>query len=125
MEAMPHLASSSTRSPPNTFPRSSMSSTPPSAKLKDICLEDENLTTTPTSGKLKDIVLDNDSADDPSCSNSSPNDDDATESSTQKHGCGNGRLMNICFGAQGLTVEDSVSGQQTSKMFKQQCLRVS
>ncbi|TVU29379.1 hypothetical protein EJB05_20943 [Eragrostis curvula] len=126
MEAMPQLASSARpRSPTSTIPRSSMSSTPtPLAKLKDICLDDEISMVTPTSGKLKDIVLDSDTT---SCSNSSMEEIGmgAAENSTRKLGCGNGRLINICFGAQGLTVEDSVSGQQTSKMFKQQCLRVS
>lgn len=127
MEAMPQLASSSaaTRSPPNTLPRSSMSSTPPSTKLKDICFDDEAPI---MSGKLKDIVLDgNDgSVDDPSCSNSSFTGDDGVAGAARRnHGCGNGRLINICFGAQGLAVEDSASGQPTSKMFKQQCLRVS
>ncbi|PNT68977.1 hypothetical protein BRADI_3g47950v3 [Brachypodium distachyon] len=127
MEAMPQLASSSSanRSPPNTLPRSSMSSTPPSTKLKDICFDDEAPI---MSGKLKDIVLDgNDgSVDDPSCSNSSFTGDDGVAGAARRnHGCGNGRLINICFGAQGLAVEDSASGQPTSKMFKQQCLRVS
>lgn len=133
MEAMPQLAPSTarSRSPTDTVPRSSMSSTPPPplAKLKDICLDDEISMVTPPVGKLKDIVLDSDDAmEDPSCSNSSMDDGcgtGAAESAARKHGCGNGRLINICFGAQGLTVEDSVSGQQTSKMFKQQCLRVS
>ncbi|XP_062222851.1 uncharacterized protein LOC133921826 [Phragmites australis] len=128
MEAMPQLAPSvQSRSPTSTVPRSSMSSTPPPlAKLKDICLEDEIYMVTPPSGKLKDIVLDSDATEDPSCSNSSMDDcGGAAENATRRHGCGNGRLINICFGAQGLTVEDSVSGQQTSKMFKQQCLRVS
>uniref|UniRef100_A0ACD5ZGC9 Uncharacterized protein n=1 Tax=Avena sativa TaxID=4498 RepID=A0ACD5ZGC9_AVESA len=132
MEAMPHLASSSTstRSPPSTLPRSSMSSAaPPSTKLKDICFEEEDESTmmTPPYGKLKGIILDSSSgADDPSCSNSSSLADDAISVAARKnHGCGNGRLINICFGAQGLTVEDSVSGQHTSKMFKQQSLGVS
>ncbi|KAL6899357.1 hypothetical protein ACP4OV_006015 [Aristida adscensionis] len=132
MEAMPQLAQPArSRSPADTFPRSSMSSTlPPSAKLKDICLEDEISMVTPARGKLKDIVLDSDTAEDPSCSNSSMIEDDdggagSVENAARRHGCGNGRLINICFGAQGLTVEDSVSGQPTSKMFKQQCLRVS
>jgi len=132
MEAMPHLASSSTstRSPPSTLPRSSMSSAaPPSTKLKDICFEeeDESAGMTPPYGKLKGIILDSSSgADDPSCSNSSSLADDAISVAARKnHGCGNGRLINICFGAQGLTVEDSVSGQHTSKMFKQQSLGVS
>uniref|UniRef100_A0A0E0K215 Uncharacterized protein n=1 Tax=Oryza punctata TaxID=4537 RepID=A0A0E0K215_ORYPU len=132
MEAMPHLASSS---PASAFPRSS-TPPPPSGKMKGVCLEldDENSMTTPTAqapvfGKLKDIVLNNDDDDDamgePSSSGSSVNDDASTEMPARRHGCGNGRLINICFGAQGLTVEDSASGQQTSKMFKQQCLRVS
>ncbi|WVZ74728.1 hypothetical protein U9M48_022879 [Paspalum notatum var. saurae] len=132
MEAMPHLAPSSphSRSPTDTLPRSSMSSTPPPlAKLKDICLDDEISIVTPPVGKLKDIVLDGDETpEDPSCSNSSMDDGcgaSTAESAARRHGCGNGRLINICFGAQGLTVEDSASGQQTSKMFKQQCLRVS
>jgi hypothetical protein len=131
MEAMPHLAPSSmsTRSPPSTLPRSSMSSAPPSTKLKDICFEeeDEASMTTPPYGKLKDIILDNSSngMDDPSCSNSSFADDAISVAARKNHGCGNGRLINICFGAQGLTVEDSVSGHQTSKMFKQQGLGVS
>jgi hypothetical protein len=119
MEAMPQLA-------PSAQSRSSMSSTPqPLAKLKDICLDDEISMVKPTSGKLKDIVLDNDTADDPSCSNSSMEEigSEMPENSTRKHGCGNARLINICFGAQGLTV-DSVSGHQTSKMFKQQGFRV-
>ncbi|KAL5211254.1 hypothetical protein ABZP36_022101 [Zizania latifolia] len=126
MESMPHLAPSATRSPAaaTAFLVSSMSSTPPSAnKMKGVCLEDERSMTTPVFGRLKDIVLDND--DEPSCSSSSMNDDGATtEMPVQKHGCGKGRLINICFGAQGLTV-DSAGGQQTSKMFKQQCIRVS
>ncbi|KAL6634690.1 hypothetical protein ACP70R_027361 [Stipagrostis hirtigluma subsp. patula] len=130
MEAMPQLAPSArSQSPTDTYPRSSMSSTlPPSAKLKDICLDDEIAMVTPPRGKLKDIVLDSEAAEDPSCSNSSMYDDGgagSAENVARRHGCGNGRLINICFGAQGLTVEDSVSGQQTSKMFKQQCLRVS
>ncbi|VAI46683.1 unnamed protein product [Triticum turgidum subsp. durum] len=130
MEAMPHLAapSASTQSPPSTLPRSSMSSAPTSTKLKDICFEEEESTTvTPPFGKLKDIILDNDDgADDPSCSNSSFADEGVVGVAARRnHGCGNGRLINICFGAQGLTVEDSASGQPTSKMFKQQCLRVS
>ncbi|KAK3154559.1 hypothetical protein QOZ80_2BG0192120 [Eleusine coracana subsp. coracana] len=129
MEAMPQLAPSArSRSPTSTLPRSSMSSTPqPLAKLKDICLDDEISMVTPTSGKLKDIVLDNDTTEDPSCSNSSMEEigTEMLENSTRKHGCGNGRLINICFGAQGLTVEDSVSGQQTRKMFKEHGLRVS
>ncbi|KAJ1279843.1 hypothetical protein BS78_04G186800 [Paspalum vaginatum] len=132
MEAMPQLAPSSARprSPTDTLPRSSMSSTPQSlAKLKDVCLDDEISVVTPPVGKLKDIILDGDETpEDPSCSNSSMDDGcgaGAAESAARRHGCGNGRLINICFGAQGLTVEDSVSGQQTSKMFKQQCLRVS
>nr|XP_040248456.2 ankyrin-3-like [Aegilops tauschii subsp. strangulata]XP_045085855.1 ankyrin-3-like [Aegilops tauschii subsp. strangulata] len=129
MEAMPHLAASSpkTRSPPSTLPRSSMSSAPTSTKLKDICFEEEESTmVTPPFGKLKDIILDNDEgADDPSCSNSSLADEGVGVAARRNHGCGNGWLINICFGAQGLTVEDSASGQQTSKMFKQQCLRVS
>ncbi|CAM0945361.1 unnamed protein product [Alopecurus aequalis] len=129
MEAMPHLASSSTstRSPPNTLPRSSMSSAPASTKLKDICFEeDDSLMMTPPYGKLKDIILDNNNGtDDPSYSNSSFAEEGISVAARKNHGCGNGRLINICFGAQGLTVEDSVSGQQTSKMFKQECLRVS
>jgi hypothetical protein len=132
MEAMPQLAPSTARSgsPTDTLLRTSISSTPqPLAKLKDICLDDEISMVTPPIGKLKDIVLDSDDAtEDPSCSNSSMDDGcgtGAAESAARKHGCGNGRLINICFGAQGLTVEDSASGQQTSKMFKQQCLRVS
>jgi hypothetical protein len=130
IEAMPHLASSSTstRSPPSTLPRSSMSSAaPPSTKLKDICFEeDESSMMTPPYGKLKDVILDNSNrTDDPSCSNSSYADDGISVAARKNHGCGNGRLINICFGAQGLTVEDSVSGQQTSKMFKQQGLGVS
>ncbi|KAL5208485.1 hypothetical protein ABZP36_032920 [Zizania latifolia] len=130
MESMPHLAPSATRTPATatTFPSTPSSSMPPSAaKLKGVCVGDESSMTTPVFGKLKDIVLDNDdSMDEPSSSSSSMNDDGATtEMPTRKHGCGNGRLINICFGAQGLTVEDSASGQQTSKMFKQQCLRVS
>ncbi|KAK1617969.1 hypothetical protein QYE76_023486 [Lolium multiflorum] len=130
IEAMPHLASSSTstRSPPSTLPRSSMSSAaPPSTKLKDICFEeDESSMMTPPYGKLKDIILENSNGtDDPSCSNSSFADDGISVAARKNHGCGNGRLINICFGAQGLTVEDSVSGQQTSKMFKQQGLGVS
>lgn len=133
MEAMPQLAPSSVQScsltPTDTLPRSSMSSTPPVAKLKGICLDDEISLVTPTVGKLKDIVMDSDDTpEDPSCSNSSIDDGcgaGEAESVARRHGCGNGRLINICFGAQGLTVEDSVSGQQTSKMFKQQCLRVS
>ncbi|XP_062219549.1 uncharacterized protein LOC133919232 [Phragmites australis] len=131
MEAMPQLAPSGrSRSPTSTLPRSSMSFTPPPlAKLKGICLDDEISMATPPSGKLKDIVLDSDTMEDPSCSNSSMDDGGAASgpvgNATRRHGCGNGRLINICFGAQGLTVEDSVSGQQTSKMFKQQCLRVS
>ena len=130
MEAMPHLAapSASTQSPPSTLPRSSMSSAPTSTKLKDICFEEEESTmVTPPFGKLKDIILDNDDgADDPSCSNSSFADEGVGGVAARRnHGCGNGRLINICFGAQGLTVEDSASGQPTSKMFKQQCLRVS
>lgn len=93
MEAMPQLASSSSanRSPPNTLPRSSMSSTPPSTKLKDICFDDEAPI---MSGKLKDIVLDgNDgSVDDPSCSNSSFTGDDGVAGAARRnHGCGNGR----------------------------------
>ncbi|KAF8693688.1 hypothetical protein HU200_039103 [Digitaria exilis] len=130
MEAMPQLAPSSatrSRSPSDTLPRSSMSSTPlPLAKLKDICLDDEITVVTPQVVRLRDMVLDSD--DDPSCSNSSSVDDGCgvtEEGTARKHGCGNGRLINICFGAQGLTVEDTVSGQPTSKMFKQQCLRVS
>uniref|UniRef100_J3LEI5 Uncharacterized protein n=1 Tax=Oryza brachyantha TaxID=4533 RepID=J3LEI5_ORYBR len=93
--------------------------------MKGICLlelDDENsTTTTPVFGKLKDIVLDNDDDDDclgePSSSGSSMNDDGSAEMPARRHGCGNGRLINICFGAQGLTVEDSASGQQTSEMF--------
>uniref|UniRef100_A0A0D9VHX4 Uncharacterized protein n=1 Tax=Leersia perrieri TaxID=77586 RepID=A0A0D9VHX4_9ORYZ len=135
MEAMPHLTSSSPAPPPPSS----------SGKLKGVCLEldDEGSMTTPTRtapvfGRLKDIVLDNDDDDDdddggamvdePSSSGSSMNDDgggSAEMPARRHHGCGNGRLINICFGAQGLTVEDSASGQQTSKMFKQQCLRVS
>lgn len=128
MEAMPHLASSS---PASAFPRSSTPPPPQSGKMKGVCLEldDENSMTTPVFGKLKDIVLNNDDDDDamgePSSSGSSVNDDASAEMPARRHGCGNGRLINICFGAQGLTVEDSASGQQTSKMFKQQCLRVS
>ncbi|KAF0929365.1 hypothetical protein E2562_021393 [Oryza meyeriana var. granulata] len=125
MEAMPHLASSS---PATAFRRSSTPPPPPSGKMKGVCLEldDENSMTTPVFGKLKDIVLDNnDAMDEPSSSGFSINDDGSTEMPARRHGCGNGRLINICFGAQGLTVEDSASGQQTSKMFKQQCLRVS
>jgi hypothetical protein len=115
MEAIPQLA-------PSVQSRSSMLSTPqPLAKLKDICLDDEISMVTPTSGKLKDIVLDNDTADDSSMEEIGL---EMPENSTRKHGCGNARLINICFGAQGLTVEDSVSGHQTSKMFKQQGLRV-
>ncbi|KAG2652114.1 uncharacterized protein LOC120656336 [Panicum virgatum] len=132
MEAMPQLAPppAQSRSPSDTLPRSSMSSTPmPLAKLKDICLDDEEIAmVTPPIGRLRDIVLDSDdTTDDPSCSNSSMDDGcgGTAESTARKHGCGNGRLINICFGAQGLTVEDTVSGQPTSKMFKQQCLRVS
>ena len=132
MEAMPQLAPppARSRSPSDTLPRSSMSSTPmPLAKLKDICLDDDEISmVTPPIGKLRDIVLDSDdTTDDPSCSNSSMDDGcgGTAESTARKHGCGNGRLINICFGAQGLTVEDTVSGQPTSKMFKQQCLRVS
>uniref|UniRef100_A0A0A8XWR4 Uncharacterized protein n=1 Tax=Arundo donax TaxID=35708 RepID=A0A0A8XWR4_ARUDO len=130
MEAMPQLAPPPrSRSPTSTLPRSSMLSTPPPlAKLKDICLDDEiSMATPPSSGKLKDLVLDSDTTEDPSCSNSSMDDcgSGAAENAARRHGCGNGRLINICFGAQGLTVEDSVSGQQTSKMFKQQCLGVS
>lgn len=137
MEAMPQLAAPSSaarsRATSDTLPRSSMSSTAPPptlAKLKDICLDDEiSMVTPPPVGRLKDIILDSDdAAEEPSCSNSSMDDGsggDTGESAARKHGCGNGRLINICFGAQGLTVEDSVSGQPTSKMFKQQCLRVS
>jgi hypothetical protein len=120
MEALPQLAPSArSRSPASTLPRSSMSSSPePLAKLKDICLDDEASMVTPASGKLKDIVLDSDTADHPSCT-------EMPENMTRKHGCGNGRLINICFGAQGLIVEGSVSGQQTRKMFKQQGARAS
>ncbi|CAL4886870.1 unnamed protein product [Urochloa decumbens] len=137
MEAMPQLAPpppppARSRSPSDTLPRSSMSSTPlPLAKLKDMCLDDEISMVTPAVGRLKDIVLySDDAAEDPSCSSSSMDDGcgsgSTAESAARKHhGCGNGRLINICFGAQGLTVEDAVSGQPTSKMFKQQCLRVS
>ncbi|RLM80838.1 ankyrin repeat and death domain-containing protein 1A [Panicum miliaceum] len=133
MEAMPQLAPppARSRSPSDTFPRSSMSSTPtPLAKLKDICLDDDEIAmVTPPVGRLKDIVLDSDdTTEDPSCSNSSMDDGcggTAESAARKQHGCGNGRLINICFGAQGLTVEDTVSGQPTSKMFKQQCLRVS
>ncbi|KAG8071337.1 hypothetical protein GUJ93_ZPchr0006g43643 [Zizania palustris] len=122
MESMPHLAPTAA----TAFPVSSMSSsTPPSAnKMKSACLEDERSMTTPVFGRLKDMVLDND--DEPSCSSSSMNDDGAmTEMPAQKHGCVKGGLINICFGAQGLTMEDSAVGQQTSKILKQQCIRVS
>jgi hypothetical protein len=129
MEALPQLAPSAlSRSPASTLPRSSMSSAPqPLAKLKDICLDDEASMVTPTSGKLKDNVLDSDTADHPSCSNSSMEEigTEMPENMTRKHGCGNGRLINICFGAQGLIVEGSVTGQQTRKMFKQQGARAS
>jgi hypothetical protein len=141
MEAMPQLvaapsSAARSRATSDNLPRSSISSTTPPptlAKLKDICLDDEiSMVTPPHVGRLKDIILDSDdAAEEPSCSNSSMDDggggcgNTGDSAAARKHGCGNGRLINICFGAQGLTVEDSVSGQPTSKMFKQQCLRVS
>jgi hypothetical protein len=53
---------------------------------------------------MKDIILDSDDAvEEPSCSNSSMDDgrggDTGESAAARKHGCGNGRLINICFGA--------------------------
>ncbi|XP_008792216.1 serine/threonine-protein phosphatase 6 regulatory ankyrin repeat subunit C-like [Phoenix dactylifera] len=105
IQTMPHLAPP-TRYPSGSFPESSMSS-PSSDKQKGICGENE-----PSGGA--------------SCSNSSVTGGGTTENTSQKSGFVNARLMNqyLCFGAQGLTVEDSVNGQRSSRTFKRSVLSV-
>ncbi|XP_073007881.1 uncharacterized protein [Typha latifolia] len=105
IQAMPHLAHSC-RSP------LSSSSKP--------------LTSPPLSAKQKGICLDNEITGLASCSNSSTNLSGMMENAPQKSGFVNSRLMNqyFCFGAQGLAVEDSVTGRRSSRMFKRSLLSV-
>nr|XP_010930059.1 serine/threonine-protein phosphatase 6 regulatory ankyrin repeat subunit B [Elaeis guineensis] len=105
IQTMPHLAPP-TRYPSGSFPKSSMSS-PSSDKQKGICGENE-----PSAGA--------------SCSNSSVTGGSMTENTPQKSGFVNARLMNqyFCFGAQGLTMEDSVNGQRSNRTFKRSVLSV-
>ncbi|MQM12501.1 hypothetical protein Taro_045418, partial [Colocasia esculenta] len=101
IQAMPHLARS-TRSPSSSLVGSSISS-PTSDKQKGICPEIET--------------------GEPSCSNSI-NSGSVDGGASQKSGFVNTKLMNqyFCFGAQGLTVEDSTSTQRSSRFFKRSVL---
>uniref|UniRef100_A0A1D1XZR9 Putative ankyrin repeat protein RF_0381 n=1 Tax=Anthurium amnicola TaxID=1678845 RepID=A0A1D1XZR9_9ARAE len=101
IQAMPHLARS-TRSPSTSLLGSSLSS-PISDKQKGVCSEIET--------------------GEPSCSNSSVN-GGSVDDTSQKSGFANTRLMNqyFCFGAQGLTVEDSIGGPRSSRFFKRSVL---
>lgn len=103
IQAMPHLAPP-TRSTSGPFSKSSVPS-PALDKQKAICSEDD-----PSGGA--------------SCSTSSVTGGGVTENTPQKSGFVNTRLMNhyFCFGAQGLTVEDSVDGQRSNRTFKRSVL---
>ncbi|XP_073007379.1 uncharacterized protein [Typha latifolia] len=96
------------QSPTSPFSRSSMSS-PPSGKQKGICLDNE------TTGIA-------------SSSNPSMNKNGMTQDVQRRPGLFNGSKItnrSFCFGAHGLTVDDSVSGQPPSETFNQALLSVS
>lgn len=97
IQAMPHLAPS-TWSPSGSF---SSTPSPASDKHKGICSQNE-----PNGGA--------------SCSNPSVTGGGMIENISQKSGFMNARLMNqyFCFGTQGLSVDDLVSGQLSSRTFK-------
>ena len=96
IQAMPHLAPPPERSPSDLFSRSGMS-TPTLEKHDEHGLEEEMCTA--------------------SCSNSSIiGSSEVVEKLSQRPGFVNNKLMNqyFCFGAQGVSMEDSVSGQRRS-----------
>ncbi|XP_058102184.1 uncharacterized protein LOC131246265 [Magnolia sinica] len=101
IQAMPHLAFPS-HSPSTSFSRSPMSS--------------------PTTlDKQKGVLSDNE-AGEPSCSK--PSVDDGTHDVSPKSSSANNRLMNqyFCFGAQALSVEDSITGPQSNRTYKRSVL---
>ncbi|XP_008812410.2 putative ankyrin repeat protein RF_0381 [Phoenix dactylifera] len=105
IQAMPHLAPP-TWSPSGSSSKSSMSS-PTSDKKKGICSQNE-----PRVGA--------------SCSISSVTAGGIMENVSQKSDFVNTRMMNryFCFGTQGLTLENSVSGQLSARTFKHSVLPV-
>ncbi|KAL5972349.1 hypothetical protein ACLOJK_041602 [Asimina triloba] len=99
--AMPHLAVPS-RSPSTAFSRSPALSPEVLEKQKGVISANEN-------GQ-------------PSCSK--PSADEGSNDASQKSNSINNRLMNqyFCFGAQGLSVEDSIRGAQSSRSYKRSVL---
>lgn len=108
IQDMPHLAHSS-RTPSTPPSRSSTLASPSSVRNKGICSEIE--TEGPSSASSVN-------------GGGSINGGSSVENSSQKSISLNSRLMNqyFCFGAHGLAVEDSVTGQRSSKFYKRSVL---